>query len=359
MTVVVMLGLGPQAWGLVTGDGRGKPGNDCLIGLDGLDPGIVAGRRIECTDCDPACDRDGTSQPNGSCTFRLAVCLNYPSLDGCDPATLKRVKAKPTKFFRPEVQVPPPPLDAGFVCGASTDGPLVRTRKKGTRPGKQRIKLLARSDGKPSRKDADVFTLVCNPLPPGQACPGATTTCGNGVADPGETCDGTDLGGETCVTRGFMDGTLDCTPGCIFDLSGCVPAQAACRETMDATCPNDAPQCGATFAGGQGCRFERKGNCYDTGSRAYKVRGGEMLTITMETDIVGLEVFFAGEGSATGTMTFRDAGGNIVGSPLTTNGNCLAMMPQKQQVSFPTPVHTIDVTASGGPVWIDTFRINP
>ncbi|HLK10509.1 MAG TPA: DUF1566 domain-containing protein [Candidatus Binatia bacterium] len=46
--------------------------------------------------------------------------------------------------------------------------------------------------------------------------------CGNGVKDGPEECDGTDLGGATCASLGFTGGgTLACTPGCGFDVSGC------------------------------------------------------------------------------------------------------------------------------------------
>ena len=50
--------------------------------------------------------------------------------------------------------------------------------------------------------------------------------CGNGGLEPGEECDGTTLGGESCTTLGFRGGTLTCaefedTPICIFDTKAC------------------------------------------------------------------------------------------------------------------------------------------
>jgi hypothetical protein len=68
--------------------------------------------------------------------------------------------------------------------------------------------------------------------PGGRATGGKTTgggtppqgaLCGNGVIDPGESCDGTNLQGETCysATMGSSAyGTLSCS-GCMFNLSGC------------------------------------------------------------------------------------------------------------------------------------------
>ncbi|MCA9653256.1 MAG: lamin tail domain-containing protein [Myxococcales bacterium] len=47
-------------------------------------------------------------------------------------------------------------------------------------------------------------------------------SCGDGVIDMGEDCDGMALGGETCVSQGFVGGMLACDPvSCTFDTSGC------------------------------------------------------------------------------------------------------------------------------------------
>ncbi|HEY8427051.1 MAG TPA: hypothetical protein VIL20_01700, partial [Sandaracinaceae bacterium] len=46
--------------------------------------------------------------------------------------------------------------------------------------------------------------------------------CGDGVIDGGETCDGTELGGRTCADEGFASGTLRCAADCgSFDTSSC------------------------------------------------------------------------------------------------------------------------------------------
>jgi len=46
-------------------------------------------------------------------------------------------------------------------------------------------------------------------------------TCGNNIKDAGEQCDGSDLGGQTCVGLGYTGGTLSCLSNCQFDKSGC------------------------------------------------------------------------------------------------------------------------------------------
>lgn len=45
-------------------------------------------------------------------------------------------------------------------------------------------------------------------------------TCGDGQLDPGEFCDGADLGGRSCRTYGFDDGELGCVR-CQYDLAPC------------------------------------------------------------------------------------------------------------------------------------------
>ncbi len=67
-----------------------------------------------------------------------------------------------------------------------------------------------------------------------------TATCGNGVKESGEICDGADLAGATCVSLGFVSGALACSPGCqSFETSGCVAP--AC--TTPATCPGADSEC--------------------------------------------------------------------------------------------------------------------
>ncbi len=47
-------------------------------------------------------------------------------------------------------------------------------------------------------------------------------TCGDGVVDEGEQCDGEALGDDTCESLGFMEGTLSCDSNCQFQTSSCV-----------------------------------------------------------------------------------------------------------------------------------------
>jgi len=65
-----------------------------------------------------------------------------------------------------------------------------------------------------SQLDCTVYPATC-------CCVVSTTQCSNGNIDPGEQCDGNDLGGKTCQDFGFTGGTLSCNSNCTFNTSGC------------------------------------------------------------------------------------------------------------------------------------------
>lgn len=70
--------------------------------------------------------------------------------------------------------------------------------------------------------DAAVMSPDCFGVSP--SCPQPPmAVCGNDLIDGMDVCDGTDLGGEDCVSRGFAGGTLDCLPNCSgFDTTMCM-----------------------------------------------------------------------------------------------------------------------------------------
>ncbi len=60
-------------------------------------------------------------------------------------------------------------------------------------------------------------------------------SCGNGVAEGTETCDGSDLGGATCQSEGFGTGTLLCNAACTgFNTSNCQPPSSCNNGVLDA-----------------------------------------------------------------------------------------------------------------------------
>lgn len=57
--------------------------------------------------------------------------------------------------------------------------------------------------------------------------------CGDGLIELGESCDGADLDGQTCVSLGFDVGTLACASDCSFDTSGCQAYGGDCCAAHD------------------------------------------------------------------------------------------------------------------------------
>jgi len=60
-------------------------------------------------------------------------------------------------------------------------------------------------------------------------CEGTGPVCGDGVITGAEVCDGTELDGRNCVSQGFLSGTLACAAGCLaFDTSSCEGTGPVC-----------------------------------------------------------------------------------------------------------------------------------
>ncbi len=68
------------------------------------------------------------------------------------------------------------------------------------------------------------FATITTPTP-GSANVATTSSCGNGILEGNEVCDGQDLGEATCLARGFESGELSCDESCTaFVEDGCVAA---------------------------------------------------------------------------------------------------------------------------------------
>lgn len=101
---------------------------------------------------------------------------------------------------------------------------------------------------------APLLVLVTTTL---LACGGetnpATTSCGDGVIDDGETCDSAELGGATCESLGFASGALACNAECTgFDTSACPCSPVTCA-TAGAECGPVDDGCGGTLDCGDAC----------------------------------------------------------------------------------------------------------
>ncbi len=52
-------------------------------------------------------------------------------------------------------------------------------------------------------------------------CTEPPSSCGNNTINGSEQCDGTSLGIDTCLTLGYTGGTLACNANCSFDVGAC------------------------------------------------------------------------------------------------------------------------------------------
>jgi len=173
---------------------------ECLIGFSGVPDADKNGGTITCTDCDPACDDDGAGTANGSCLFNLQLCANRAE-GACTGTALKRVKVKGKCQGTSSLGFSP--SGEASSCGPMS-GVLAKLKKRGTKPGKCKIVVMARSSAKPRKVDKDTLTLVCNPRPSGQACPTTSTT-------------------TTTIVSGTTTTTLMCPPPATGEVSQCAP----------------------------------------------------------------------------------------------------------------------------------------
>jgi hypothetical protein len=106
----------------------------------------------------------------------------------------------------------------------------------------------------------------------------APPRCGDGVINqPGEVCDGADLGGKTCVDVGFLGGTLACHADCTLDASSCVgvpfcgdgvinrPDEECDRSDLGGRTCESLGLGGGTLACASNCRLQTAG-CASSGA---------------------------------------------------------------------------------------------
>lgn len=92
--------------------------------------------------------------------------------------------------------------------------------------------------------------------------------CGDGILDPGESCDGSDLGAQTCASQGYVAGPLVCAPSCTFDTTHCLRCGNDIVDSDDEECDGSDIQGGTCmehgFASGvlacdSSCRLDTSG----------------------------------------------------------------------------------------------------
>lgn len=197
-----------------------------------------------------------------------------------------------------------------------------------------------------------------------------TETCDDGFTDACGSCNA-DCSGpgndSTCGDGDPCPETEECDDGNIVSGDGCdefcmLEPLPDCRIDFESNCPSaNAPQCGASFSGGGGCRVIGIGACYSSGIFSYEATPALPLTIMLDGNLNKLTVFFSGQDGGGGTMTFFDVDGVDVDTPIMALGDCATfVMPDSQTVTFSRPVRRIEVAATSPvAIWIDDFHVNP
>jgi len=184
----------------------------------------------------------------------LKVTMIYPDPPGTTSATLHRINDLSLKVTSPggTVYNGNVGLSAGnwSTAGGSpntidtVENVFVQNPQAGTWTLEVRAAEV-NQDAYLSTPAADaVFSLVATVG--GVAAP---AVCGNGLREGSEQCDGPDLGGQTCQSRGFSGGTLACNGDCTFNTAGC----SVCLG-LGATCTTNGQCCSNKCRGGAGAK---------------------------------------------------------------------------------------------------------
>lgn len=164
--------------------GGGSPKTDCIVewGVVNATPQRLDGKghrsaKQTCRDGDPSCDQDGAV--DGSCTFRINVCVRVFDTVPCSPESVDTIHAT-TEIQKPsatEAAISPAaaairaqlgaiqPLVVGpthDTCSAAID--MVVPLKVSTGGFKKARRVLkTRVDFAPAKADTDTITLLCAP----------------------------------------------------------------------------------------------------------------------------------------------------------------------------------------------------
>ena len=135
----------------------------------------------------------------------------------------------------------------------------------------------------------------------------ASSSCGNGVLDQGEECDGADLGGQSCQNRGYVGGDLACSADCHLDYSGCTVPPDCGNGRLDDNeeCDDENTQTGDGCSAG--CQVESGWECRGTPSTCTPVCG--------DNTTVGSEICDGTDLQTETCVTQGFAGGILVCKP--------------------------------------------
>lgn len=138
--------------------------------------------------------------------------------------------------------------------------------------------------------------------------------CGNAILEPGEACDGTDFGGQTCDSvAGYSMGALSCTSSCGLELSGCHDCGNGDVDA-DETCDD---QNGDAGDGCMGCQVETGWTCIDAPSQCSTICGDGLVLGVEQCDDDNLD---SGDGCSGGCQS--EPGWVCMGEPSVCAETC-------------------------------------
>lgn len=154
-------------------------------------------------------------------------------------------------------------LSWSLACAGGTDdsgasGLSIGVISQGSQAGEETGSVTSTGEG----GGGETFAPTTVPPPDDSGVPTTNDpsdpmfVCGDGVLDPNEECDGSELDAQTCDGFGFDGGTLLCSPECAYDTSMC-DAAAVCGDglldvdTEECDCGNG--QCTAAQLGNVNC----------------------------------------------------------------------------------------------------------
>jgi hypothetical protein len=145
----------------------------------------------------------------------------------------------------------------------------------------------------------------------------AAPSCGDGILNGVESCDGFDFGGDSCVVQGFLGGSLACTASCAIDYSGCSMVSRNLCDPPDALALFIPGTRSGSFTGAEPTDGPRAGSFY----RVYAVSltAGRTYSITMTATGSPLDTFlYLYNGSACSEVALDDDGAGTANDSLLT-----------------------------------------
>ena len=147
-------------------------------------------------------------------SYTSALCCDFSGTNTCDSSgtnVVLRLSA-PTNAhaeLRTEVNYP----SADRVCfGALTCTSTTSSSCPASYP-MQMVSLSATTNAHLAQFSTYSTKICCDPN---------LVTCGDGIVNSPEVCDGSNLNGKTCLTQGYAGGTLACAANCLsFNTAGC------------------------------------------------------------------------------------------------------------------------------------------